>query len=116
GSCSESTARASREIDQHEPLAPCHRHVSSSPAGIGLPCQWTPCARQDKIRALPMTEMKKLLPHGLPFAPVKVGVLIDIDMGSTGMAGICRTGARSDAPARRSGRSWVAHRTTLHAL
>ena len=23
----------------------------------------------------------KTLPHGLPFAPVKVGVLIDIDMG-----------------------------------
>ena len=27
--------------------------------------------------------MAKTLPHGLPFAPVKVGVLIDIDMGST---------------------------------
>ena len=27
--------------------------------------------------------MKRTLPHGLPFAPVKVGVLIDIDMGST---------------------------------
>jgi len=27
--------------------------------------------------------MKRPLPHGLPFAPVKVGVLIDIDMGST---------------------------------
>ena len=26
--------------------------------------------------------MKQTLPHGLPFAPVKVGVLIDIDMGS----------------------------------
>jgi branched-chain amino acid transport system substrate-binding protein len=26
--------------------------------------------------------MKKTLPHGLPFAPVKVGVLIDIDMGT----------------------------------
>ncbi len=26
--------------------------------------------------------MKKSLPHGLAFAPVKVGVLIDIDMGS----------------------------------
>src|SRR5687767_3974771 len=25
---------------------------------------------------------KKPLPHGLPFAPVKVGVLIDIDMGT----------------------------------
>ena len=60
--------------------------------------------------------MAKTLPHGLPFAPVKVGVLIDIDMGTTGMAGICRTGARSDALARCSGRSWVAHWTTLHAL
>ena len=27
--------------------------------------------------------MAKTLPHGLAFAPVKVGVLIDIDMGST---------------------------------
>ena len=26
--------------------------------------------------------MKQTLPHGLPFAPVKVGVLIDIDMGT----------------------------------
>ena len=26
--------------------------------------------------------MKRTLPHGLPFAPVKVGVLIDIDMGT----------------------------------
>src|SRR5882724_5680765 len=26
--------------------------------------------------------MKKSLPHGLPFAPTKVGVLIDIDMGT----------------------------------
>ena len=26
--------------------------------------------------------MAKTLPHGLPFAPVKVGVLIDIDMGT----------------------------------
>src|SRR5436189_5086049 len=26
--------------------------------------------------------MKNPLPHGLPFAPVKVGVLIDIDMGT----------------------------------
>ncbi len=31
--------------------------------------------------------------HGLPFAPVKVGVLIDIDMGTTEMAGIRRAGA-----------------------
>jgi hypothetical protein len=25
----------------------------------------------------------KKLPHGLAFAPIKVGVLIDIDMGTT---------------------------------
>src|SRR5439155_23906785 len=60
--------------------------------------------------------MANMVPHGLPFAPVKVDVLIDIDMGTTGMAGICRSGARSDRLARCSGRSWVAHWTTLHAL
>jgi hypothetical protein len=32
-------------------------------------------------------------PHGLAFAPTKLGVLIDIDMGTTGMAGKCRAGA-----------------------
>jgi len=26
--------------------------------------------------------MAKTVPHGLPFAPIKVGVLIDIDMGT----------------------------------
>src|SRR3989442_15458846 len=26
--------------------------------------------------------MQRTLPHGLPFAPIKVGVLIDIDMGT----------------------------------
>src|SRR5438552_10390966 len=28
------------------------------------------------------TSNRKSLPHGLPFAPTKVGVLIDIDMGT----------------------------------
>src|SRR5438046_693157 len=43
-----------------------------------------------RCRALPVRRgrnrpggpMKRTLPHGLPFAPVKVGVLIDIDMGT----------------------------------
>ena len=60
--------------------------------------------------------MAKTLPHGLPFAPVKVGVLIDIDMGTTPMAGKCRTSARCDTFAMASGHAGVMRGTRSCAL
>jgi len=55
--------------------------------------------------------MKRTLPHGLPFAPVKVGVLIDIDMGTTPMAEKCRASARCDTFAMASGHAGVMRET-----
>jgi hypothetical protein len=46
-------------------------------------------------------------PHGLAFAPIKVGVLIDIDMGTILMPGKWRVSARSDGDARRAGHAGV---------
>ena len=51
--------------------------------------------------------MKRTLPHGLPFAPVKVGVLIDIDMGTIRMAGKRRASAQSDTAASLPGHARV---------
>ena len=31
---------------------------------------------------MPDVRRKRTMPHGLPFAPIKIGVLIDIDMGT----------------------------------
>lgn len=55
-------------------------------------------------------------PHGLAFAPTKIGVLIDIDMGTIRMAGECRDVARSDAVARRAGHAGVMRATAIHAV
>ena len=46
-------------------------------------------------------------PHGLAFAPTKVGVLIDIDMGTTQKGGKGRASARSRGTATGAGHAGV---------
>jgi len=51
--------------------------------------------------------MQRTLPHGLPFAPVKVGVLIDIDMGTIRLSRKTLTDARCRRDAGHAGHARV---------